>query len=325
MKTIKLIAPAKVNLFLGIGSRRADGYHDATSVMQALALHDTLSMTWVRSGEHTTLFEPCDQAQPLRQFEVQVKPGDGLTVTSKSLWLEGIDPLELPSEDNLACKAVQLLAQNAGRNEDEYVRIVIEKHIPYQAGLGGGSSDAASALVGAANLWGIPVDSEVVQETAQQLGADVHFFVHGGCVVLDGRGDRVVRALEPRRDSVVLIRPAAGVSTAEAYRTFDADPQLPDAALMQQVDAAATAADVPLFNNLEAPATALLAELADIRSFAQAGDGVREVLLCGSGSATFAVCDDYTCAQALSAAAQSRGYWARATSFSGIRAAVLPS
>ena len=72
MKTIELIAPAKVNLFLGIGERRADGYHDATTVMHALSMHDSLRMTRLGAGEHTVLVEPCDEAQPLREFEIDV-------------------------------------------------------------------------------------------------------------------------------------------------------------------------------------------------------------------------------------------------------------
>jgi 4-diphosphocytidyl-2-C-methyl-D-erythritol kinase len=325
MKTVKLIAPAKVNLFLGIGECREDGYHDAVSVMQALALHDTLTMTSVGSGEHVMLMEPCDAAQPLRQCEVQVREGDGLSVEAKSIWCEGIVPIELPSADNLACRAVMMLAQAIGRTQDECIRIVVEKHIPYQAGLGGGSADAAAALVGAASLWGLSVDDEAVRAVARRLGADVRFFLHGGCVLLEGRGDEFVRSLAARRDSVVIIRPDSGVSTAEAYRMFDAAPQVPDAAILQQVHAARTGDAVPLFNNLEAPSTSLLPELADIRAFARQASDVRGVLLCGSGSATFAVCGTYAAAQALSAAAQSRGYWARATSFSGIRAAQLPS
>ena len=227
MKSIQLIAPAKVNLYLGIGRKRADGYHDATTVMHALAMHDVLTMTRLGAGERTTLFEPCDAAQPLRQFEAAVDPDSGLAVSANIVWREGIEGAEISDEDNLACRAVRALAQELGRREDELVRIVVEKHIPHQSGLGGGSADAAAALVGAAELWGVSADDPVLARVAQELGADVRFFLHGGCALLSGRGDELVRYLVPRRDSVAIIRPEGGISTREAYAAFDEDPQPP--------------------------------------------------------------------------------------------------
>ena len=164
MKTVNVIAPAKVNLFLGIGARRDDGYHDVTTVMHALSMHDKLTMTQIGCGEHVMVVEPNDPAQPERQEEVKVEPGSGLSVTVRNLWFGGIEPLDIPSADNLASKAVYAFAQAVGRSEDEAIRIVIEKHIPYQAGLGGGSSDAAAALVGAAELWGIELDDDELKK-----------------------------------------------------------------------------------------------------------------------------------------------------------------
>lgn len=324
MKTINLIAPAKVNLYLGIGERQEDGYHNALTVMHALSMHDGVRMTHVGAGEHVTLLEPCDAAQPLREVKVDVDAGSGLQVEATVIWREGIEPLDIPSQDNLACKAVYALAQELGREEDECIRLVIEKHIPHQTGLGGGSADAAAALLGAAHLWGIPADHEAVAHVAQQLGADVRFFLHGGCMLLQGRGDEPVATLAPRRDSVVIIRPEGGVSTAEAYRTFDESPVYPEPAQLEAVRAATEATQVPLFNNLEAPAQKLLPELAEIAQFASQAPGVADVLLCGSGSGTFAVCESHQAAAALSSAAQVKGYWTRTTSFSPIRAALLP-
>lgn len=324
MKTINLIAPAKVNLYLGIGERQSSGYHDALTVMHALSMHDGIRMTHVGAGEHVTLLEPCDAAQPLREVHVDVEPGSGLVVEATVLWREGIEPLDIPSQDNLACKAVHALAKELGREEDECIRLVIEKHIPHQTGLGGGSADAAAALLGAVHLWGVPATHEAVARVAQALGADVRFFLHGGCMLLEGRGDEPVAELAPRRDSVVIIRPEGGVSTAQAYATFDENPVYPEAAQLEEVRAAKEAQQVPLFNNLQAPAQQLLPELADIAQFASESEGVSGVLLCGSGSGTFAVCDSHITAAALSAAAQAKGYWARTTSFSPIRAALLP-
>ena len=125
MKTCKVIAPAKVNLFLGIGKPREDGFHDVMTVMHALSMHDTLQMCLVESGEHVQIMEENDPAQPLRQAIVKVEEGQGLQVVVRNLWFNAIEPMDIPSEDNLACKAVRNLAEELGRTQDETIRIVI--------------------------------------------------------------------------------------------------------------------------------------------------------------------------------------------------------
>ena len=324
MQTLKLVAPAKVNLFLGIGAPREDGYHNATSVMHALALHDRLDMTLVEAGEDVTLFEPGDPAQPLRQIHVKVEEGAGLTVGAQVVWSAGLEATQIADEDNLACKAVHKLAAKVGRHEDETMRIVIQKKIPHQTGLGGGSADAAAALVGAASLWGLTPGDDRVEAVARELGADVAFFLHGGCAVLEGTGNEYVRSLPPSKSTVVIIKPAGGVSTAAAYAKFDElAPEVPSD-LLQRVQDAQAAADIPLFNNLAVASECLHDELAAVREFAAAQPGVEGVLLCGSGAGTFAVCESYEAGQALSTAAQARGWWARCTSFTSLAASILP-
>lgn len=324
MKTVSVIAPAKVNLFLGIGNVREDGYHRATTVMHTLSMHDKLTLTHIGSGEHVVVSEPNDAAQPECAEEVKVEPGSGLSVVVRNLWMGGIAPLDIPTEDNLVYRAIRLMAQELGRKEDEVVRVVVEKHIPYQSGLGGGSSDAAAALAGIARLWGVDSDEALMHEIARQLGVDVCFFMHGGCVLLEGRGDRMDHRLAPRKDPLVIMRPSVGISTTEAYRLFDKAPRFFDAEVLSMVRNAQSASDVPLGNNLQEPAFELQPSIADVRQLALGASGVVDVLLCGSGSAFFAVCDNFTHAQALVAAAQRKGYWARATSFSSLGAAVLP-
>ena len=324
MRSIDLIAPAKVNLYLGIRQKREDGYHDVTTIMHALSMHDKLHMTLLGANERTTLFEPCDAAQPLRQFEASVEPGSGLVVSSHMIWFEGIPPIEVPDNKNLACRAIHTLAQAIDRHEDEFIRIVIEKHIPHQTGLGGGSADAAAALLGAADLWGIAHDDPILAATAKDLGADVCFFLHGGCIALQERGDELHSILEPRHDSLVIVRPDDGISTSEAYQTFDNDPLFPSDNELKTVLSCNKASDVPLYNNLEPTAKKLLPEVEQIESFVESIDGVVGSLLCGSGSGVLALCDDFKTAQYLASAAQLEGWWARTTSFSAIRAAKLP-
>ncbi len=296
---LKLIAPAKVNLHLAIGARRDDGYHDAVSVMHALNLHDVVYMRR----------KPADAEEPARPSTRLVACGD-VTVP------------ELASDDNIATKAVAKLAERFGR-EDAGIEIRIEKNIPAQGGLGGGSSDAAAALVGAARLWGIDPNDPAIEQTARQLGSDVAFFLHGGCSCYEGTGDVFIRALEPSKRSVALVKPEGGVSTAEAYRAFDAQPQpIPDE-LADQVRAVAAADDITLFNNLAAASEALMPQLADIRTWLLAQLGVESALLCGSGATTFAVCDSFAQACQVVADARKKGLWARATSFGSARVLVV--
>lgn len=325
MKTCKVIAPAKVNLFLGIGGLREDGFHNVTTVMHALSMHDTLQMYLVGSGEEVAIMEPNDPAQPYRQAVVKVEPGQGLEVVARNLWFNAIEPIDVPSEDNLATKAVRNLADELGRTEDETIRIVIEKHIPYQAGLGGGSSDAAAALLGVASMWGVDAADPALERAARRTGADVPFFLHGACALMEGRGDVLTRSIDPRRDSVVIVRPEGGVSTGAAYKLFDEDPDFFDDEVFSAIAAAQCAEDVKLGNNLEKPAEVLLPVIADTLSFVRGCKGVTDALLCGSGSAVFAPCESYEAAQAIVSEASRRGLWARATTFSGVRAAVLPS
>lgn len=316
MKIVKVAAPAKVNLFLGIGAKRADGYHEATSVMHALAMHDLLTLVAYPEGTPQDLI-------PVKEQNRKEVTENGLTVTAEVEWHEGLPDQELSLEDNLVTKAILALARACDFPWKGRLHFLLEKHIPLQAGLGGGSTDAAAALVGAADVWGIR-DKDLLHKVARELGADVPFFLDGGCVLLEGRGDTFVRALNARHDNVVVVRPEDGVSTAEAYGEFDGAPEAVQADQRAQVDAAQAAADVPLYNNLAAASERLLPALADTRAWLADQPGVQQVLLSGSGSATFAVLSDHQAALALVTAASAKGYWARATTFSRLRAAVIP-
>ncbi len=299
---VKVVAPAKVNLFLGVGARRNDGYHAAMNIMHAVNLHDVLYM--------------------------QLKPGaddaTGLTVRVSMSSREGIAPLALPSQDNLVHRAIVQLAQRLGRTQHEAIEVHLEKHIPAQAGLGGGSSDAAAALVGAASLWGIAPDDPVLEETARSLGSDVAFFLYGGCARFGGAGEVFECSLAPMKKQLVLIKPDSGVSTAAAYCAFDECSYPISTVLEQKALQARQAQEVPLFNNLAPAAEQLLPVLADMRVWAGAQLGVESVLLCGSGSTTFVVCSDFDAACRLSAAARQQGWWARTTAFGSAKATVIP-
>ena len=302
MKNVtKIISPAKVNLVLAVGEKQESGFHEVQTIMHSLALHDTLSM---------------------RRFDDEGS-GDGLQVMLKCESSFTIDPLLIKAEENIAYKAVVELAKALGRTQDETIEMILNKVIPAEAGLGGGSSNAAAALVGAATLWGFGVEDERVQEVASRLGADVSFFLKGGCARLSGKGDVFEAQLEPRSGFVLLVRPDAGVSTGKAYAAFDEDPVLPSSEYLSSIAALDAAADVSLYNNLEKAACSVTPVVAQVPEWGRAAAGEENVVLCGSGSAVCCIFDSYQAACEASVEARKHEWWTRVTSFSPLGAAIV--
>lgn len=302
MKNVtKIISPAKVNLVLAVGEKQESGFHEVQTIMHSLALHDTLSM---------------------RRFDDEGS-GDGLQVMLKCESSFTIDPLLIKAEENIAYKAVVELAKALGRTQDETIEMILNKVIPAEAGLGGGSSNAAAALVGAATLWGVGVEDERVQEVASHLGADVSFFLKGGCARLSGKGDVFEVQLEPRSGFVLLVRPDAGVSTGKAYAAFDEDPVLPSSEYLSSIAALDAAADVSLYNNLEKAACSVTPVVAQVLEWGRAAAGEENVVLCGSGSAVCCIFDNYQAACEASVEARKHEWWTRVTSFSPLGAAIV--
>ena len=178
MGSLKLVAPAKVNLYLNVKGVRDDGYHEVSTTMHALMLHDVLRM--------------------------KIIPGTGEAVKLTTRSFEGLAPLDVDPQDNIVVKAILKLAEAFGRTlgEEETMRVHLEKRIPVQAGLGGGSSDAAAALLGSAVLWGESVLDPRIKEVAAQLGAAEVFFLQGGRALDAGIGGFAVCAPQPRSISM---------------------------------------------------------------------------------------------------------------------------
>ena len=324
----KLVAPAKVNLFLGVGEKRADGFHDATNIMHALALHDVLYVRHEAIGE-AELAEAAQRVEDGDEAIALAGPRNAIVVNLAMADKTGdaatIEAATAPAAKNLVCKAVDTLAHRLDRIAPERFTVRIEKHIPAQAGLGGGSSDAAAMLKALAHFW--EVDDATIERAAQAIGADVAFFLRGGCALFDGAGENFVHGLAPMKTPLVLVKPPAGVSTAEAYATFDASPVPIPTILLEQAQQATEAAQVPLFNNLQNAAEALDAPVKDVREWLQdhACIDAANVLMSGSGAAIFAFSSDFARACDLAAEAQLHGWWARATTCSSLMAARLPS
>ncbi len=181
-------APAKINLSLRILGLHADGYHELRTTFQSLALHDTLVLRAV-SGPLTL---SCD------------------------------DPLCPTDDSNLVWRAAERLWRADGRRgRPAGVHVAIDKRIPMQAGLGGGSSDAAAALRGLANVWGTQVPEVRLRAIARELGADVAFFLDGGTALGVGRGEVLYPLADRPPAFVVLVAPGFGVSTRDAYGWWD--------------------------------------------------------------------------------------------------------
>jgi 4-diphosphocytidyl-2-C-methyl-D-erythritol kinase len=181
-------APGKLNLFFEVGGVQPDGYHDVASAYQAVSLYEDV---W---------------AEPARGFTVSVEGS--------------VDISGVPADDrNLALRAARLLAQRTGYEGG--VHLDIHKFVPVAGGMGGGSADAAAALVACDALWGTDVGTAELHRLATRLGADVPFALMGGTAIGTGRGDQLHAALAKGRFDWVVIPSDDGLSTPDVYAHLD--------------------------------------------------------------------------------------------------------
>ncbi|APE38774.1 4-(cytidine 5'-diphospho)-2-C-methyl-D-erythritol kinase [Nocardia mangyaensis] len=257
-------APSKVNLHLGVGDLRPDGYHDLTTVFQALSLADDLELA----------------------------PSASLTVR-----VTGEGAAQVPTDRaNLVWKAAVRLAHLAGRAP--LVEIAIAKGIPVAGGMAGGSADAAAALVGLNELWDLGMGRDELSEVAAELGSDVPFALHGGTALGTGRGERLLPVLSRNTFHWVLALAKDGLSTPSVFRELDRlraegePPRLGDPQkLMQALAAGDPRTLAPLLgNDLQAAALSLKPEL---RRTLRAGVGAGALagLVSGSGPTCAFLCE----------------------------------
>ena len=252
-------AYAKVNLTLAVGEKRPDGYHEVVSVMQRVSLCDTLTAEQTREGITLTCSDPA-----------------------------------LPSgEENLAHRAASLFFRETGIAGG--AALTLEKRIPSQAGLGGGSSDAASTLLALRKLYAPALSDTELETMAAALGSDVPFFIRGGTQLATGRGE-VLSPLPPLTDGwFVIVKPTESFSTPAMYRRLD---ELPPACTppLPPLQDGLPALAAGLFNRFEAAIPAGSA-VWDIKA-RLAAYGALASLLSGSGSAVFGLFDTETAARA---------------------------
>jgi 4-diphosphocytidyl-2-C-methyl-D-erythritol kinase len=247
-------AHAKVNLDLRVLGVRADGYHELRTVFQTIELHDTLV---------------CSE-----------KPGP-FTLKCRT---PGV-PLDAT---NLVWKAAAALWTALGRaGEIRDALVQIEKKIPVEAGLGGGSADAAAALVALGRLWGgAPIT--LLREVGATIGADVPFFLSGGTALGLGRGEEIYPLVDLPPHYVVIVRPPFGVSTAEAYGWYDEDRSegVRENREFQQLPVPWPSRAAQMINDLEPPVIRRHQEIAGLKVQLREA-GASAAAMSGSGSAVF--------------------------------------
>lgn len=267
--SVTVAAPAKINLALGVGPLREDGFHALATVYQALSLEDTVTL-----------------ARDKR--------------SSISVEGRGVDVTGVPRDaTNLAWRAAALLGVGS-------LRIAIDKRIPVAGGLAGGSADAAAVLVGCNALARRPLPQGVLLARAAELGSDVPFAVVGGTALGEGRG-QVVTPVPSATFWWVVVPADGGLSTPEVYREYDrlvpepATPAVGPDLLAALANGDAVALAPLLHNDLQQAALSLRPDLADVITRGEAAGALRGVVS-GSGPTTVFLCADEASASAVARA-----------------------
>ncbi len=232
---LKLISPAKINLYLQIVGKRPDGYHELSSLFQTIDLSDVLTFEKNDKDKFT-----CNDA---------ALPND-----KKNLVLKALDLFRSKTKFNFCLK------------------VHLEKHIPIEAGLGGGSSNAATTLWACNQLTGNLVSVEKLQEWGSEIGSDIPFFFSTGTALCNGRGEIVQNKDPAPSQTLYIVKPQGGLSTPAVYGRLRIKES--------------RAEKNGYFNDLEQPAFELRPDLRDLKQKLQSG-GFDTVLMSGSGSSFF--------------------------------------
>lgn len=265
-------SPCKVNLLLNILGKRADGFHELETVMQPVNLFDEITLE---------------------------RGGDGIQLSCNHS--------ELPTDSkNLVYRAADAFLKL--HNLRAGVRIHLQKSIPLAAGLGGGSGNAATTLLGMNELFGSPLPIEALDAIAATLGSDIPFFLYDKPALATGRGEKV-QVLENfpvlKGKAFLLIHPGFGISTPWSYQNLARFPEALNGradraqqliSLLQAGDLKAAADEV--YNSLEAPAFDKFPVLQLYKDFLR-DNGALISLMSGSGSTTFAIAENLAAAEQL--------------------------
>lgn len=260
-RALSLFSPAKVNLFLRVIGRRPDGYHDLASLFQTVSLGDTLDLEVLPKGT--------------ARDELQCN-------------LPGV-----PTDDsNLVIRALNLFRSRSGL--DTFFRVRLDKSIPAQAGMGGGSSNAATAFFGANALCGNPATSADLLRWADDpvIGSDATFFLSEGTAYCTGRGeivDPINPLLVPPDQTVYLVKPRYGLSTPSVFKALDLSSRSTvDPKELLRIFQEKGVAHSTWVNDLEQPAFEVCPELGELKAFL-VQFGFQGVLMSGSGTTVYCI------------------------------------
>ncbi len=256
MKT-QIKCPAKINLSLDVLNRREDGYHNLSMIMQEIRLYDILTLETGDFG--------------------------GITLTADKDWI--------PTDDsNLIVKAAKLFYEKTGIKDG--VKIHLEKNIPMGAGLGGGSTDAAGTLAALNGMYEEPLSIDALAVMAKSLGADVPFFLYGGCMLAEGIGEKLTPVSPLTNGFIVVAKPQVHISTPWVYKNLvlDSSTVHPDTSA---VITALENGDIDLLaksagNVLESVTAKEYPEIEEYKNIMKES-GAAYSLMSGSGSSVFGI------------------------------------
>ena len=292
---IEIWAPAKLNLFLEVLGRRDDGFHEIETLMVPISLFDKLHLS----------------ARKDKQIEFRCE------------WLPGHrraqNLSDLPTDEtNLVVKALQKLRERSGCSSG--ISVELAKGIPIAAGLGGGSSDAAAALIGANLLWNLGWTTKQLAEVAAEIGSDVPYFLFGRASVCRGRGELVDPLTDQLRMDLVVVRPPTGLSTPAVYRhtTIPSQPNRVAALLDSWRKQNHRCVSGHMFNRLQPAAAEVSPWIGRLKAEFDRVDVIGHQMS-GSGSSYFGLCHSARHARRVSSVLQSRnlGRVIRATTVTG--------
>lgn len=255
-RCVNLLSPAKINFFLAITGRRSDGYHELLSLFCPVTLYDTITLTF---GE-TDIRVSCNH------------------------------PDVPDNEGNIAYRAATLFVERLGKTDGVAIRI--DKQIPVAAGLGGGSSNAATVLMALNEYYHHPFSQTEISEMGLKLGADVPFFIFGKPALARGIGEKLEAVERLISYKILIIFPGFGVSTAYIYKNLNlrltnCEKKLKHSCFKNSdIDAASC-----LCNDLETAAEVLYPEISDVKH-ALLAQGAKAALMSGSGSSVFGLFAD---------------------------------
>jgi 4-diphosphocytidyl-2-C-methyl-D-erythritol kinase len=255
---VTVYSPAKINWFLKVLYLRDDGFHEIRSVMQKVGVYDELTF--------------CENSE--------------LLITSD---------MDIPLKDNLVYKAAVAMQEAVGVGKG--ARIHLKKGIPTAAGLGGGSGDASTTLIGLNLLWSAELNHEQLHRLAEKLGSDVPFFLYDAMALVEGRGEKVIPCKLANRFYLLLVKPNIQISTPWAYKSLNKNKVLTkndfDTKMLRQTieEADVEKMSLMLVNDLEAPVIAYYPIIEQIKA-KLLHNGARLALMSGSGSTVFGLFDN---------------------------------